>query len=183
MAVLANRHDEFLERGARLFPISADTPPRNAAVVDKLALPFPILSDPDRSEAIEPLGFADEKDPRNIAACGTVIVSPEGEVVFSDRGRDYADRHEEDELLEEVGKLDLPPTSQQPPELGEIEPGPKAMPYEGIGHYFRGAKFATFALRKRHRDLGREFTDDTKRYLQMVERYIEALPGVEERRA
>lgn len=155
----------------------------NAAVVDKLALPFPILSDPDRSEAIEPLGFADEKDPRNIAGNGTVIIAPGGEVVFSGRGRDYADRHDEDDLLAEVGKLDLPPTSQDPPELGEIEPGPKAMPYEGIGHYLRGAKFATLALRRRHRGLGQEFTDDTKRYVQMVERYLEALPGVVERKA
>lgn len=155
----------------------------NAAMVDKLALPFPILSDPDRSEAIEPLGFADEKDPRNIAGCGTVIIAPGGEVVFSDRGRDYADRHEEDELLEEVGELDLAPTSQEPPELGEIEPGLKAIPFEGIGNYLRGAKFAALALRKRHRDLGQEFTDDTKRYIQMVERYLEALPGVEERKA
>lgn len=155
----------------------------NAAVVEKLALPFPILSDPDRTEAIEPLGFADERDPRNIAGCGTVIIAPDGVVVFSQRGRDYADRPEEDELLQELGKLELAPTTQGPPELGEIEPGEKAMPYEGLPHYFRGAKFAALAIRKRHRDLGREFTDDLKRYVQMVERYIEALPGVEERKA
>jgi hypothetical protein len=155
----------------------------NAAVAEKLALPFPILADPERTGAIEPLGFADERDPRNIAGCGTVIIAPSGEVTFSQRGRDYADRPEEDELLEELAKLELPPTSQGPPELGEIEPGEKAMPYEGLPHYFRGAKFATLAIRKRHRDLGRELTDDLKSYVQMVERYLEALPGVEERRA
>ena len=90
------------------------------------------ITDPDRSEAIEPLGFAEEKDPS---------------------------------------------------EPGVVEPGPRVMPYEGIGHYFRGAKFATLALRGRHRDLGQEFSDDTKRYIQMVGRYLEALPGVEERKA
>lgn len=180
---MANRHGEFLERGARLFPISADTPPMNAAVVEKLALPFLILSDPDRSQAIEPLGFADEKDPRDIAGCGTVIFRPDGEIALSSLGRDYADRPEEDDLLETLGELGLPRTTQEPPELGAIEPGPKAMPHEGISHYFRGAKFAALALRKRHRVLGREFTDDAKGYVQMVERYIEALPGVEERRA
>lgn len=179
---MADRHREFQDRGGRLFPISADTPPMNAAVVEKLALPFPILSDPDRSEAIEPLGFADEKDPRNIAGCGTVIVAPNGEIVLSERGRDYADRPEEDYLLDELAELGLPATNQDPPELGEIEPGEKAMPLEGIPHYFRGAKFAALALRKRHRDLGGEFTDDTKRYIQMVERYLEALPGVERRK-
>lgn len=155
----------------------------NAAVVEKLALPFPILSDPDRTEAIEPLGFADEEDPRNIAGCGTVAITPDGEVAFSQRGRDYADRPDEDDLLEELDRLDLPPTTQGPPRLGEIRPGDRAMPYEGIAHYFRGAKFATLALRKRHRELGRELTEDTKRYIQMLERYLEALPGVEDRRA
>ena len=180
---MANRHGEFLERGARLFPISADTPPMNAALVDKLALPFPILSDPDRSEAIEPLGFADEKDPRNIAGCGTVIFAPDGEVVMSELGRDYADRPEEDDLLDRLARLDLAPTTQDPPELGEVEPGERAMSYEGLPHYFRGAKFAAMALRKRHRALGREFTGDTRAYVRMVERYLEALPGVEERRA
>jgi hypothetical protein len=155
----------------------------NAAVVEKLALPFPILSDPDRAEAIEPLGFADENDPRDIAGCGTVIIDPEGEIRFSERGRDYADRPEEDDLLEELAELGLAPTSQDAPELGTVEPGQKAMPYEGLAHYFRGAKFATLALRKRHRGLGQEFADDTKGYIQMVERYLDALHGVEERKA
>ena len=155
----------------------------NAAVVEKLALPFPILSDPDRTEAIEPLGFADENDPRDIAGCGTVIIDPDGEIRFSGRGRDYADRPEEDDLLEELAELGLPPTSQDAPELGRVEPGQKAMPYEGLPHYFRGAKFAALALRKRHRALGQEFADDTKSYIQMVERYLEALHGVEERKA
>lgn len=56
------------------------------------------------------------------------------------------------------------------------------MPYEGLAHYFRGAKFAALALRSRYRDLSEELADDTKRYVQMVERYLEALPAVEERR-
>lgn len=180
---MANRHEEFLQRGGRVFPISADTAPMNAAMVDKLALPFPILSDPDRDQAIDPLGFSDEKDPRGIAATGTAVFSPDGEIVFTQAGRDYADRPEEDDLLKELGKLGLPPTSQEQPVLGEIEPGEKAMPYVGLPHYFRGAKFAALAIRRRHRELGSEFADDLKSYVQMVERYMEALPGVEERKA
>jgi hypothetical protein len=183
LAVLAQRHDEFLARGARVFGLSADTPPMNAAVVEKLALPFPVLSDPDRSNAITPLGFADENDPRRISRPGTVIISPAGEVVFSVTGRDYADRPDEDDLLAELGALTLPATTQDPADLGEIDPGPKAMPYEGLAHYFRGAKFATLAVRNRHRRLGREFAADLKAYGMMVERYLEALPYVEERKA
>jgi len=163
--------------------MSADTPGMNAAIVDKLALPFPILSDSDREAAITPLGFADEKHPANIARTGSLVVSPAGEVIFTYLGRDYADRPQEDVLLDALGALGLPSTSQEPPKLGAMEPGPRAMPLQGIGPYFRGAKFATLALRSRHRDLGDDFADDTKQYVEMVERYLAALPGVEERRA
>ena len=182
MAVIANRHGEFLDRGGRVFGVSADTPEMNAAIVDKLALPFPILSDADREKAITPLGFADEKHPDNIARTGSLIVSPAGEVVFTYLGRDYADRPQEEVLLHALGALDLPPASQEPPEIGAIEPGPRAVPLPGIGPYFRGAKFATLALRSRYRDLGDVFADDTKQYVEMVERYLAALPGVEARR-
>jgi len=180
---MANRHQEFLDRGGRVFAISADTAPMNAAVVEKLALPFPILSDADREEVITPLGFADEKDPREIARPGAAIVSPVGEVVYSFVGRDYADRPLEDVLLEELGGLGLSSTSQPPPDLGEIQPGEKAMPYRGLSPYFRGAKFAGLAIRSRHRSLGDDFGDDLKAYVEMIDRYLEALPGVEDRRA
>lgn len=179
---MAQRHDEFLARGARVYGLSADTAPMNTAIVEKLALPFPVLSDPDRAEAITPLGFADEKDPRQISRPGTVIIDPDGEIAFSVTGRDYADRPDEDDLLEALERLSLPATTQDPPELGESQPGEKAMAYEGLPHYFRGAKFAVLAVRGRYRALSEELADDTKRYVQLVERYLEALPAVEERR-
>jgi hypothetical protein len=180
---MANRHHEFGDRGARVFAISADTAPMNAAVVEKMALPFPILSDTDRDQAITPMGFADEKDPREIARPGAVVISPDAEVIYSFLGRDYTDRPLEDMLLEELDTLGLDPTDQAPPELGAIEAGEKAVPYEGLAPYFRGAKFAGLAIRNRYRDLGDDFADDLKRYVEMVDRYLEALPGVEERRA
>lgn len=180
---MANRHHEFLDRGARVFALSADTAPMNAAVVEKLALPFPILSDPNRDQAITPMGFADAKDPREIARPGAVVISPQAEVIYTFLGRDYTDRPLEDVLLEELDKLGLEPTEQAPFELGEIEPGEKAMPYQGLSPYFRGAKFAGLAIRSRYRDLGEDFADDLKKYVEMVDRYLEALPGVKERKA
>jgi len=180
---MAQRHDEFLERGGRVYGISADTAGMNAAVMEKLALPFPILSDPDRERAITPLGFADADDPRRISRPATIIVSPEGEIVFSVVGRDYADRPDEDLLLESLAALDLAPTTQQTPELGEPVAGPTAPSYKALGSYFRGAKFAVLAVRSRHRELGEGLRDDLKGYVHMVERYIEALPAVEERKA
>ena len=180
---MATRHDDFLQRGARVFGLSADTPPMNSAVMETLALPFPILSDPDRSRAIGPLGFADEGDPRSIALSGAVVVTPEGEIAHSVVGRDYADRPDEDELLEVVEGLGLGPVAQGTFDPGEPGPGEKAVALEDIAPYFRGVKFSVLALRRRHRELGPEFAEDTKRYVQMVERYLEAMPAVEERRA
>lgn len=180
---MANRHHEFLDRGGRVFAISADTVPMNAAVVEKLALPFPILSDPDRDQVITPMGFADERDPRQIARPGVAIISPEAEVVYSFVGRDYADRPLEDVVLEELGELGLEATSQRAPELGPIEPGEKAVSYQGLSPYFRGAKFAGLAMRSRHRDLGEDFSGDMQAYIEMIDRYLEALRGVEGRRA
>jgi hypothetical protein len=87
---MAQRHQEFLDRGGRVFGISADTAPMNTALVEKLALPFPVLSDPDRSNAVTPLGFADEKDPREIARPGAVDGSYDdkytGKIVGVDAG-------------------------------------------------------------------------------------------------
>lgn len=179
---MAQQHEEFLARGARVYGLSADSAPMNTAIVEKLALPFPVLSDPDRTQAVTPLGFADEKDPRQISRPGTLIIDPNGDIVFSVTGRDYADRPNEEDLLGALEGLGLPAATQSPPELGESRPSERAMPYEGLPHYFRGAKFAVLAVRGRYRDTGAEFADDTKRYVQMVERYLEALPAVEERR-
>lgn len=180
---MADRQDEFLASGGRVFGLSADSPGQNAAVMEKLALPYPLLSDEGKDEAVRPLGFDDEDDPRQISKPGVVIITPEGEVAYRFVGRDYADRPHEDEVLDALAELRLPATTQAQAEIGPIEPGEKAMPGEGLKYYFSGAKFATLALRRRHRELGSEFKDDTKAYIGMVERYIEALRSVEQRRA
>lgn len=165
MAALADRHDEFLAAGARLYAISSDSPAQNSAVMEELALPFPILSDETRQEAIEPLGFADEKDPRQIAKTGVVVLSPDGIEVFRYSGSEYADRPHEDRLLAAVEELDLEPTAQPAPAIGVGEPGARAMKLDTLPHYLRGAKFGVLAIRSRHREISEEFRDDAKAYV------------------
>jgi len=180
---MAQRRDEFLQLGARVYGMSADSVGQNAAVMDKLALNYPVFSDESKDAAVRPLGFDDEGDPRQISKPGVVVISPEGEIVYRFVGNDYADRPDEDSILAEVEGLGLESTTQDPPELGVLEPGEKAMAYEGLKYYFSGAKFAVLALRRRHRDSSSEFRDDTKRYVAMIERYAEALSKVKERKA
>ena len=179
---MAQRQGEFNAQGARVWGLSADSPPQNSAVMEKLALPFAILSDETKDEAVRPLGFDDEDDPRHISRPGVVVISPDGEVVFRYVGRDYADRPNEDEVIADLSELGLDPTDQDRDEIGPVQAGEKAMPGEGLKFYFSGAKFANLALRRRHRDLGKDFADDTKSYVQMIERYLEALSAVRDRK-
>ena len=180
---MAARHGEFLEAGARVYALSTDNPGQNSAVMEKLALTFPLLSDETKENAVRPLGFDDEADPRQLSKPGSVIISPEGEVVSRFVGEDFADRPDEDDILAELRGLGLSAATQEEPAIGAPEPGPKAMPYEGLRFYFSGAKFATMALRRRHRHVSDHFKDDTKEYVAMVERYMAALLSVRERKA
>ena len=119
-------------------------------MVDKLELPFPLLSDPDRSKAIEPMGVSDPEDRRNIAKPSIVVVAPDGEVAFAETSRDYADRDSEDAAIAALVDLGLAPTSPEEVELGSIEPGPGAMP-------------------KRHADIA----EDAEAFIAQMDRYIE----------
>lgn len=183
MAAIATRHREFLAAGARVFAITADSPSQNSFVMTDLALPFPLLSDPDRANAITPLGFADEKDPRLISRPGTIVVAPGGDECWRYLGRDYADRPHEDLLLEKVRELGLRPITQDAPVVGEPERGPSSTSTKALPTYFRGSKFAVLAFRGRYRSFGDAYRDDAKSHIQMTERYMEAIADAVERRA
>jgi len=183
LAALANRHRQFLDLGARLFALTADTPPQNSFVMAELALPFPLLSDPDREHAITPLGFADESDPRLISRPGTIVIAPGGVETWRYLGRDYADRPHEDLLIEKVAELGLSPVAQETPPVGRPERGPTSTSTKALPTYYRGSKFAALAIRTRYRSFGDEFRDDIKRHVQMTDRYIEAIGDAVERRA
>lgn len=170
-----------MDAGARLFAVSIDDPGRNAAMVSKLGLPFPILSDPDRSVMIEPYGVADAKDDRDLARPATVLMGPGGEEVWRFVSRDFADRLPEDEVLETVRDMGWLPVSQEPPEPGDPRPGPRAMSIEALTPYFRGARFAALAMGLRHRPLGEEIADDSKAYVAQMDRFIGEVAELRER--
>ena len=160
-----------------------DSVGQHAATVASLQIPFPLLSDPDRSLAIEPFGVADPNDPRNLARPAMIVVDSEGNEAFRFVSRDYADRLPEDDVLDVVQGLDLGPTTQPAPTPGTPEPGKKAMPLDGLPYYLRGARFAVQALGLRHKDLGEEFKEDAKAYVAEMDRYFEAVQALRERLA
>ena len=158
-----------------MFGVVVDPPEQNAAMVEKLGLPFPILSDPDRSAVIEPYGAADPKDQRNIGRPTIMAIGTDGSELFRMGSRDFADRPSEEELVDTLEALDLPPTSQPTPTVGPAVPGPKAMPREALVPYYRGARFAAVALGNRHP----EAKEDADRYVAQMDRYVGALKDSE----
>lgn len=178
---MASRHDEFLAAGSRIAAISVDSVGQQAAIVDMLDLPFPVLSDPDRSGAIAPFGIADPKDPREIAIPAMMLVDPEGNEVFRFVSRDYADRLPEDEVLAQVDELGFGPTTQDAPTPGAPEPGERAMPLDGLPYYLRGARFAIAAFGYRHKDLDESLKEDSKAYVEEMDRYLDAVRALRKR--
>lgn len=162
----------------RIFAISVDSPEQHSAWIEKLDLPFPMLSDPDRSAIIEPMGVADPNDDREIARPAMVLITPDGDEAWRYVSRDFADRLPEDDVLERARALGLEPTSQEPPETADPEPGPRAMPLDGLPYYLRGARFAALAMGMRHRALGDEIKEDSKAYVAEMDRMLEAVQAL-----
>ena len=139
-------------------------------MVEKLELPFPLLSDPDRSLAIEPYGVADPKDQRNIAIPATVVVGTDGEEKLRRESRDFADRPMDDEVVAAVQALGLPPTKQDAPLLGPAQASPGAFKVEQMVPYYRGARFAAVAMGRRFP----EAKEEAYRYTEQMDAYTEA---------
>lgn len=175
MASLAFRHHEFLEAGFRVVAIDVDSPDQHAAMVEKLRLPFPMLSDPDRSRAIFPYGLGDDRDPRQVARPALVAADPTGAEVYRFVARDYADRLPEDDVLGVLRSLGLSPTTQATPTPGSPRPGPRAMPVRAMIPYFRGGRFSVLALGMRHRHISEDFKADAKAFVAEMDRFVEAV--------
>lgn len=88
-------------------PVAAvvvDPVERNRAMVDKLGLDFPILSDPDGSAVIRPLGVWNED--RGIARASVFVVRSDGTVGWADVGAHPADRPVASDIAEAVTEVD-----------------------------------------------------------------------------
>ncbi len=137
-------------------------------MVEKLNLPFPLLSDPDRTRAIKPYQLMNMEDPRDLAIPATVIIGPGGAEIARIVSRDFADRPFEDEILEVVRGLGLAPVDQPAPKPGDPDPGPRAMPYPDLRPYFRGAKFGARAMGLRTGGV-----DEAARFGALMDHYME----------
>ena len=148
-------------------------------MIEKLSLPFPYLSDPDRSQAITPFGVADEKDERNISRPALVLLTTEGTEAFRFESRDFADRMPEEDVLRAVQAFGFPATTQEPPEVGPAEAGPRTLNLRELKVYYRGARFAAQAMGLRHAHFADEIKVDSKAYVAEMDRYTAAIEWLE----
>ncbi len=153
--------------------ISVDPPERNAAMVEKLGLPFALLSDPDGERAIKPYGVWHEEP--EIARPAIVLVGPDGTEAFRRVAEDFADRSPEDEVVDRVKELRLGSVDADEIVVGPTAPGEKAFPAEALKPYFRGARFSALSIGGRVP----EAKDTTDQLVQQADRYLEAWKAVD----
>lgn len=168
--------------------ISVDTIADNAAMAEKLILPFPLLSDA-QGALIQRLGVwnADER----IAVPTIAVVDQAGTIVYFYSGRDFADRPGDAPIFEALDGLErgdtqgVPDPAEEPAirvtaEEAQQSVGPDR-PALSVGEllvYYRGAFFASVALKGRMAALGeggREAAQEIGSYQRMVRDYRDAL--------
>ena len=151
---LATKLDEILSLGAVVVAIVVDSPERNAAMAARWALPFPILSDPDGTRWLQPLGLWNAAERGGIAIGATVVFDPAGNEVFRSQARDFADRLTDAPALQALSGLGLPPIENHPNWVPTMDPesdSPGFRP-ENFGTYFRGYFYGCLSLERRVTD-------------------------------
>jgi len=169
---MAREYEHYLQRGATIAAIVIDPPPQNAAMAEKLALPFPILADPGGASAIKHFDVWDAAG--NMAKPAIIVLAPDGREVYRYTGIDFMDRPDDGDMLAALDALGLRPIDAPiatVPVTGPA-PGPRAMSLANLAVYMRGVRFATQALAARARDTYHR--GEAERTAKMAERFIAA---------
>ncbi len=164
--------------------ISVDPLQNNAAMVEKLLLPFPLMSDP-RGALTKRYGLWDAKE--GVAVPTIAAIDRSGVVRYLYSGEDFADRPGDEELFEALEGLDAageygggePEIRVSSEEAHDsVRPDKPPMALEELQPYYRGVFFATVTMKRRFGALGREGRSPLKEvsnYQGMVRQYREAI--------
>lgn len=185
----ARKYEEFERRGAQVVGISVDPPDHSAGLVEKLSLPFPLLSDP-QGALIKRYGLWNEKDRVSVPAI--VVVDRTGRIVWLYAGHDFSDRPGDDNLfsaLDETGAEGETPVGKEQVHVSAERAGDSVradkavLSIDQLSTYYRGAYFATVALKERLARLGASSRDalrEVGNYQRMVQEYMGALQSTRE---
>jgi peroxiredoxin len=97
LASYARNWDRFLREGISVAGISVDPIENNLAMVEKLLLPFSLLSDPEGRVIKEWNVWTDNEG--GIAKPSIFAIRKDGSIGWAYVGRDFADRPTDDELF------------------------------------------------------------------------------------
>jgi hypothetical protein len=166
--------------------ISVEPPSRNAAMAEKLDLPFSLLSDP-RGELIKRVGLWSEEE--GVSMPAVVLLDKSGTVRYLySGGTDFTDRPTKNSLLEVLDRVSTDgETGERGPEVrvgaeeaetATVRPDKPAMTLEQLLPYYLGAYYATIAMQKKLEDSGPEGATSYKKvsdYQELINEYSEAL--------
>ena len=152
-------------------------------MAEKLALPFPLLSDPE-GELARRCGVWNEQE--GVAEPTIIVLDRSGEVRYAYAGgRDFSDRPAEDEVISALEAADdggAKPAKNGEPEVREdaaaaaektVRPERPAMKLEQLQPYYMGAYFTSVALKKR---LGEnEAGEKVDEYRELAERHLDSV--------
>jgi peroxiredoxin len=105
LASYARSWERFERAAVQVCGIVVDSVEQNRAMVDKLLLPFPILSDPEGRVIRNWRVWNDGEG--GIARPSLYLVHPPSAVVFQYIGTDFADRPADDELWAAIEALQV----------------------------------------------------------------------------
>ena len=159
-----------------------DPPEHNKAMVEKLTLPFPLLSDP-KGDLAKRCDLWNGKE--GVAIPAIVIVDRRGVVRYLYAGHDFADRPGDDEVFGALDRLSEAGTARssaggsveirataEEAETSTVRPDRPPMPLEQLTPYYRGVFFATVALKRRFGEMrNRDAFREVDRYQRMVKEY------------
>ena len=165
-------------------------------MVDKLNLPFPLLSDA-QGELSKLYDLWNARE--GVAAPAILVLDRSGTVRYLYKGNDFADRPGDDPIFEALDGIaegedtvvdaELPPEvslSADEAEASTVRPQRPAMTLDQLVPYYRGVYFTAVALKKRFDGMepgGREAYDEVDRYQGLTSGYMEAIKETRKQKA
>ncbi len=149
---LASQSDRINGAGGEVIAISVDDDERQAAMFARWPTPdVRYVSDPGGESYLAPLGLFDPEERGGIALPALLVLGPDGSEVFGYRGRDFADRTHDDDVLAALEGLGLDPI--HPPAGGpvaevDVEQAGAFQP-RMLTPYFKGNRFGAIAIQRR----------------------------------
>lgn len=152
---LASQAERIRTAGGEVIAVSVDSLERQAAMYERWPTPdIQYVSDPAGETILRPIGLFDSEERGGIALPGLLVIDPDGDEVFGYRGRDFADRQQDDDAIAALEALGLEPISADVDLGGPID---ESVEVEQAGAftprifvpYFKGNQFGATAIQMR----------------------------------